>query len=65
MMRCWIAYSREDLETNGFFADRMAEHGRDLGMDVSVVVTNDLPSGIPDIMINRSRDWALAKRMES
>lgn len=65
MMRCWIAYSREDLETNGFFAERMAEHGRDLGMDVSVVVTDDLPSGIPDIMINRSRDWALAKRMES
>ena len=34
-------------------------------MDTKIAVTDDLPSGVPDCAVNRSRDWALASRLES
>lgn len=64
MRSCWIVYDRRDLERNRFFAERLAQRGRELGMDASVVLTDCLPPGCPDCAVNRSRDADLAERLE-
>lgn len=64
MTRCWILYERDDLAVNGFFAGRLLEHATDLGMCARIVTSDDIPDGVPDALINRSRDWRLARAFE-
>lgn len=65
MTRCWILYDREDLMINGFFAGRLLEHATDMGMCTRIVTVDDVPDGAPDAVINRSRDWRMAERLEN
>lgn len=64
MTRCWILYDRDDLMINGFFAGRLLERATDLGMCTRIVTVDDMPDGTPDAVINRSRDWRAAERLE-
>ncbi len=65
MTSCWIIYRPEDLPPNLFFASRLAEAGRALGMDVEVVTTDSVPDGRPDVAVNRTRSFEVAAEMES
>lgn len=65
MTDCWILYDRDDLAINGFFADRLVECGRGLGMDAEIVTLDSIPDGVPDILVNRSRSSEVASRLES
>lgn len=61
MSRCWVLYDRTDLERNAFFAGRLVEEGRRLGMDTEVVLTEDATRlDAPDIVVSRMRDWKLS-----
>lgn len=65
MTSCWVIYDGRDLEANRFFAESLRDHGRRLGMETEIAVAGDLPDGVPDAAVNRSRDWRLAARLES
>ncbi|MDO5852996.1 MAG: ATP-grasp domain-containing protein [Thermoplasmata archaeon] len=64
MRTCWIVYAREDLDANRFFAERLAEGAGENGMDARIVLADSLPDGVPDLAVNRSRDWGLGRRLE-
>lgn len=64
MSECWILYDRCDLEHNRFFADSLVGAGRRRGLRTYVVTTDDIPRELPDIVVNRGRDWELASRLE-
>ena len=64
-MDCWILYDRADLESNGFFADRLREHGESLGLDCSIVTTDSIdPYDAPDVVVSRTRDAELTSMLE-
>ena len=63
-MECWILYDRADLEHNRFFAERLAECGRRLGMDTRVVTTDSM-EGTPDAVVSRMRDWHISDTLET
>jgi len=65
MRTCWILYDRSDLGINRFFAEKLREGLEGHGFDASVVTTDALPEGTPDAVVNRSRDWRLARDLES
>ena len=57
MRDCWILYDREDLEVNGFFAERLRQCGEAAGLECSIVTTEEMdPEYAPDIVISRTRD---------
>lgn len=62
-LECWILYDRPDLEVNRFFADRLAEHGTDLGMDCRIVTTDSM-DGCPDTVVSRMRDHRISEMLE-
>jgi RimK family alpha-L-glutamate ligase len=62
---CWILYDKTDLEGNRFFADRLRDSGRDLGMDCSVMTTDSIdPDQAPDIVVSRIRDSDILAELE-
>ena len=63
-MECWILYDRAVLEHNRFFAERLAECGRRLGMDTRVVTTDSM-EGTPDAVVSRMRDWHISDTLET
>ena len=64
-MDCWILYDREDLETNRFFADRLCSSGKELGLNCSVVTTDEIdPYYAPDIVVSRIRDPDIVTSLE-
>ncbi len=65
MRSCWILYDRSDLEVNRFFAGKLEEGLEGHGFDASVVTADAIPEGTPDVVVNRSRDWELARDLES
>ena len=64
MRSCWILYDRSDLEINRFFAESLCSHGRGMGLKTSVVVTDSIPDGVPDLVVSRTRDFQLTRSLE-
>ncbi len=62
MKTCWVIYDRTDIESNRFFADKLVEYGRELGME-TLIVTEPMEDH-PDLAINRSRDPAISMMLE-
>ncbi len=64
-MRCWILYDKADLESNRFFADRLVDSGRDLGLDCSIVTTDSIDyDDAPEVVVSRIRDSDILSQLE-
>lgn len=64
MRSCWVLYDRCDLGVNRFFADSLCDHGRNLGLDASLVITDTMPDTVPDLVVSRTRDFQLTRSLE-
>ena len=65
MRDCWILYDKGDLEVNRFFADRLRQCGEAVGLECSIVTTEEMdPEYAPDIVISRTRDHEATSLLE-
>jgi gamma-F420-2:alpha-L-glutamate ligase len=65
MLEGWLLYHREDYVKNRWFAERLVERACAYGLDIRTVTDGqDAAGGPPAFAVNRTRDWALAARLE-
>lgn len=72
MVDGWLIYNRDDYDKNRWFADRLAQGGRDCGLGLSLRFADELgpgggalpAGGAPAFAVNRSRDWRIARMLE-
>lgn len=76
----WLIYGRKDYEKNKWFADRFINYGPEFGLDIRLVLREDInygisggkafinvpdDSAIPEFAINRCMDVLLGKQLEA
>lgn len=64
-MRAWVLYDGSELQHNRFFADRLVDCLEEIGFEASIVTTGVIPDYAPDLVMNRSRNWRIASKLES
>lgn len=65
-MNCWLLYSKDDVEKNKLFIDLLRNNLSYQKIDSELVLVEDLKyKNRPDVVINRSRDYHAAQRLES